>query len=463
MNRLASLGQMPANPLKTTTAEIYHGWQEELSQLQRRWNEIQTNAQEERGEVSEEAEGLRLRLQALRDLLAEAVVVGGAPESWRTEVPVVKLGSVVRVAFEDGMEEDLLFLGLAGPMDDKVLTPKTPLGAAILGRKVGERVPYHVGDVQYHAIIRRCLVPDDRKTEKKRVVAAAGGVKLITGEDEREEAAMVAAAIRDLIAAGASPQEIALSWRAPYQSGPFEERLLAEGIPFRIEGADGFYDLFPVQGILAMLRLVLEETNGAAFLTAARTFTNAPLEALEKTAAEWRGPGTELPRPVLRARGMAGFLAALKETPTDRPPQGILQDLRQRLGRSRPDWPREGPLSPWTALIGAAREFADPRKFLAHARDVAGRSKRGAREGVLLTPLPMLGDRRFKLLFLVGANEGALPLLDRAEDALPAERELFYDVLAAAESAAISWARTIGGKPARKSRFLVEIAGKKGK
>ena len=71
--------------------------------------------------------------------------------------------------------------------------------------------------------------------------------------------------------------------------------------------------------------------------------------------------------------------------------------------------------------------------------------------------------RSFNVLFLAGANEGALPLLREGQDSLPAERELFYGVLAAAKVATLSWARSIGGRPAKRSRFLAEIARPEGR
>ena len=450
---------LPANPLKITTMEIYRGWQEELAQLQRRWNEIQANAQQERGEGVEEAEGLRLRLQALRDLIAEAVVVGGDPHSWRTEVPLVRLGSVVEIEFEDGTREDFLFVGLAGPMDEKVLTPKTPLGAAILGRRVGERVSYAVGNESYQVVIRRCLVPGEESNRRR--PAGREKVRVIVGEDERDEAAKVAFAVVDLENEGVPAAGIAVSWRAPYQSRPLEHAFADAGIRYRLEGVDGFYDLPPIQGILALLRLLAEPADGRALFEALHTFTPAPVEALEDLAREWRGSETiALPRALARAKGVARVLETLRELGAagrELEPQAALAELSRRLGRLRPDLAREGFLSPWAALMHASSGHTSLRSFLAHAEEIAAKSRRKPRDGVILIPLDLLAGHDFQALFLVGANEGALPLLAEGQDALPGERELFYGVLTAAKVATLSYAKTIGGRPARRSRFLAEV------
>jgi len=450
---------MPLNPLKTTTAEIYHSWQEELSQLQRRWNEIKANAQEERGEGNEEAEGLRSRLQGLRDLIAEAMVIGEEPASWRVESPVVRLGSMVRLEFEDGAGDDFLFVGLAGPTAaGNVLTPKTPLGAAILGRKAGETVAYRVGQNQFQVVIRQCLVPGDPAA----IVRPAGqrGVQLLAGEDENDEAARVSFRLLELLNQGTPAPEAAVSWRGPFQSRSFETAFTNGGIRYRLEGVDGFYDLPAVQGILALLRLLVEPGDGAALFLALRTFTHAPIEALEQLAAGWRGPEqSAVPGALARDKGVACVLQTLqrmwpesaKLTPTE-----VLSELGRRLGRLRPDLVRDRFRSPWPAVMQATRHHKGLRGFLAHTKDVAGRSQRGARDGLVMTPLDLLGGRKFSVLFLVGANEGALPLLTDEQDSLSTERELFYGVLGAASTTILSWARTIEGKPAERSRFIGE-------
>ncbi|NLG84803.1 MAG: hypothetical protein GX493_09425, partial [Firmicutes bacterium] len=434
---------LPANPLKITTREIYRGWQEELAQLQRRWNEIQANARQERGEGMEEAEGLRLRLQALRDLIAEAVVIGGDPASWRTEVPVVRLGSTVEIEFEDGAKENFLFVGLAGPKDERVLTPKTPLGAAILGRRVGERVTYTVGNATYQVVIRRCLVPGEGLLPQKRQPAPGRPrIDLLVGKDENEEAAKVALALIELQKEAVPPGEIVVSWRAPYQSRPLEQALAAAGIRYRLEGVEGFYDLPPIKGILALLRLLVAPADGRALFEVLHTFTAAPVEALEALARVWQGPAaTPLPRPLARIKGVERVLEVLRDlAPTSEKlaPHAVLTELARTIGRLRPDLVREGLLSPWHALLQASAGHTGIRSFLERAEEIAGKSRRKPKDGILLTPLDLLAGRTFQILFLTGVNEGALPLLTGGQESLPAERELFYGVLTAAGSVTLS-------------------------
>lgn len=452
---------MYANPLKTTTAEIYRGWQEELSQLQRRWNEIKANAQAERGEATDEAEGLRLRMQALRDLMTEAVVVEGDPASWRNEVPSVRLGSVVRIEFDDGGTDDFLFIGLAGPnTEGNVLTPRTPLGTAILGHKVGESVSYHVGSTQFRAVVRRCLVPDGPSAGGGRT---GGGARLLEGADEEDEAVKVAGVIQDLLREGMPAAEIVVAWRAPYQSGAFETCFVQRDLHYRLEGADGFYDQPTVSGITALLRLLANPADGAALFQTMRAYTHAPAEALERLAAAWTGPDqTVLPASLAKDKSITHLLQALYKVwprAASLSPEKALAELGERLQKLRPEFFGDRFQAPWPAMMAAVRAHDTIRGFLAQADQVAAKSRRGARDGIVLTPLAQLGGREFTALILVGANEGAVPLLKHGDDDLPAERELFYGALTAAKSAAVSWSRTVGGQKAERSRFIGEIMG----
>lgn len=452
---------IPTNPLKTTTAEIFHGWQEELAQLQRRWNEIKANAQAEREEGMEEAEGLRQRMQALRDLIAEAEVVGKAPETWRTEVPAVRLGSMVRLEFEDGGQEDFLFIGLAGPTSpENMLTPKTPLGAAILGRKVGEQVAYHVGAAQFHVVARKCLIPD--APAKGREQRSNGDLQVVTGQDEQDEAGQVSALIENSLKNGMPPAEIVLAWRAPYQGVYFENALAAVGIRYRFEGCESFYTIPIIRDLLALCRLLLDPSDPQYLPPALRIFSHAPFDVLMHLAAAWQGPETTpIPGLLTKDRGVTQVLQVLRMLSPQagaRKPVEILAEIAHQLGRLRPEMFRDGFNSPWLALLKLASNFNSLRDMLVQADEVEARSHKTSREGVVLTPLEQLGDRRFTDLYIVGANEGALPFIAKdQQETLPGERELFYGVLTVAKKATISWSKTLGGKPAKQSRFLTEI------
>lgn len=366
---------------------------------------------------------------------------------------------MVRLSFEDGGADEFLFIGLAGPsMTDNVLTPKTPLGAAILGQKVGSTVVYHVGTAQYKVIIQKCLAPGGTPSRK-----AGGGehrLAVMSCGDEEDEAAKVAKAVAELLRGGIAAAEIAVSWRGPYQSGPFESALTKNNLRYRLEGVDGFYDLPETAALLAVVRLIANPLDREALFSSLRAFSHLPVDMLESFAAKWEGPEQVLEGKPAKDKGLAALRQLLAaHEPKAASLEEILPSMAQRLRRLRPDIFRDGFRAPWPAFCRAAggRRLKD---FLAEAGEVAARSRRGAREGVILTPMDHLGDRQLKALFLVGAHEGAIPDLhqERGEDLLPAERELFFGVLTAAEKVTISWPRTVYGKSARRTRFLAELS-----
>lgn len=81
--------------------------------------------------------GLDLRIAALRGLVARAIPVDDAER----EPGVVEVGTRVTVSWEDGAEEVYV---LVGPPEVEALAGRisyeSPVGRALVGRRVGERV-----------------------------------------------------------------------------------------------------------------------------------------------------------------------------------------------------------------------------------------------------------------------------------------------------------------------------------
>ena len=329
-----------------------------------------------------------------------------------------------------------------------------------MGRGVGKAVSYRAGQSQHTVTIRRCLVPGEPRLRAQK--AASQAVRFLAGDHEEDEASKVAFALLETIKSGISPAEIVLTWRAPFQSGPFEMVLADGGIPYRMEGACGFFDQPVGRGILALLRLLANPADRDALFEAMRTFSQVPAEELEALAADWRGPENQAPDSTTAMdAGAADVLRVLRDLwlEADRlNPCEALSACGRGLAHLRPDLIRDGFHTPWPVILRAARGHRRIRSFLARVDENAGRSRRGARDGVMLLPLPLLGERKFAALFLIGANEGSLPLpAEEVQDTLAAERELFYGALSAARQVTVSWARTIGGAEARPSRFVAEV------
>jgi transcription elongation GreA/GreB family factor len=99
----------------------------------------------EDGETGENATAIQRarqkRIQQIHDLLVNAVVGEDPPDDG-----VAEPGMVVTVRFDDTGETESFLLGLRGVAhgDTEVYSIESPLGAAVLGARVGERRAYRL-------------------------------------------------------------------------------------------------------------------------------------------------------------------------------------------------------------------------------------------------------------------------------------------------------------------------------
>ncbi|GAA2760911.1 transcription elongation factor GreA [Actinopolymorpha rutila] len=84
-----------------------------------------------------EIESIDRRLSRIHELLSATTVASDAPED------TVAVGSVVTLRFDDGSTEAYQVGLIEEQADDVVaLTPTSPLGRALMGHKVGDKVTY---------------------------------------------------------------------------------------------------------------------------------------------------------------------------------------------------------------------------------------------------------------------------------------------------------------------------------
>ena len=98
-------------------------------------------------------------------------------------------------------------------------------------------------------------------------------------KDDREEANVPIQYLKD---SKRSPGDIAILYRAKYQSRPFEQALVSNGIPYILYGGTRFYDRMEVRDLIAYLQLVANPNNDLAF----RRVVNVPARNIGKTSLE---------------------------------------------------------------------------------------------------------------------------------------------------------------------------------
>ncbi len=253
--------------------------------------------------------------------------------------------------------------------------------------------------------------------------------------DHEDEVAAVVSEIRDRIAGGTPPGEIAVLYRVNSQSELFEAALGAAGIPFVVPGAGGFYDRTEVRQALAVLAAAVDRPP-------------APPLGLEHTVAAREPSLAERVREVLREqmrfndRGEPTGEAARERWRN----LGVLVELAERESAANSD----------LSLGGFVERI--------RARAAAGADAAGDAGAVTLSTLHRAKGREFDVVFIVAAEEGLLPISHAKTDAeIEEERRLLYvGVTRARRRLVISWARQrpgYGGKVVtrRPSRLLYNL------
>ena len=223
--------------------------------------------------------------------------------------------------------------------------------------------------------------------------------------DEEEEASGVADRIKVLTASGVALDQIAVLYRTNAQSAALESSLARAGIPFAVRNGEGFFHHPKVREALRLLR------------------------AANRSAGEGEVPD--------RVREVLEVLGWRHETPPD------------ALGAGRDEWEM------LNALYRMSGSFDDFDALIQELEDRSQHSHAPLRDAVTLASLHSVKGMEWAHVFLVGANEGLIPISLAKEPAqIEEERRLFYvGITRAKESLTISW----GNRSRQSSRFLREI------
>jgi DNA helicase II / ATP-dependent DNA helicase PcrA len=245
----------------------------------------------------------------------------------------------------------------------------------------------------------------------------------LLADDEAHEAALVAARISSLIAAGTPASEVAVLVRVNAQSEAYEQALTAAKVPYILKGGERFFDRPEVREAMVLLR-------GAAR-------AEDEVDAL---------PLVDSVRTVLASTGWR----------PDEPPSGV--------GAQRERWENVA------ALVRLAEQAQEDQRdggasltsFVADLAERAAAQHAPTVEGVTLASLHAAKGLEWDAVFLVGLVEGVVPIsYATTEAAVAEERRLFYvGVTRARRHLTLSWAkaREAGRRPRKPSRFIEGLA-----
>ena len=308
------------------------------------------------------------------------------------------------------------------------------------------------------------------------------------------EAAYVVGKIEQWVEAGGRWEECAVLYRTNRQSQPFETNLNNRQIPYRVYGGIRFFERREVKDALAYLRLCLNPNDdvawqrvcnvpprgiGAGTVEAVRTAASATGNSLSAAARERveDQPGSRA------GRALAEFeecLAALREETKE---CGLAETLRRILDNSgllamcqETDRELEEARSENLGeLVNSAAAFEDAwesdeddgpgltEAFLDSTALEAGERGEGTSgNAVQLMTLHMAKGLEFPLVFIVGLEDGILPMM-REDSPLEEERRLCYVGMTRAQQKLVlthAYERLIFGRTSSgliPSRFLREL------
>ncbi len=283
--------------------------------------------------------------------------------------------------------------------------------------------------------------------------------------DGMQEAHMTSMDIENHQHRGHQLNEIAILVRASFQMREFEDRFIAEAIPYRVIGGPRFYERAEIRDANAYLRLIAQPDDDLAFERICnkprRGLGSVSLQTLHQAA---RGQGVSLMRaasklietdelkPASRKK-LDEFVQSLnhwRQLKDTLPPHELAKRVLDESGYMQmwqatktPDAPAK--LDNLKELIRSMEEFSTLAEYLEHIALVMEAAENGTDDKVSLMTLHAAKGLEFETVFLPGWEEGVFPnqrSLDESGDkALEEERRLAHVGLTRAKKrATISFA-----------------------
>jgi DNA helicase-2/ATP-dependent DNA helicase PcrA len=289
--------------------------------------------------------------------------------------------------------------------------------------------------------------------------------------------------------------DAAILYRSNAQSRQFEEKLMATGTPYRVYGGLRFFDRAEIKNALAYLRLMANRDDDASFERVINTPTRGigakALDDIRSIARDqdlslWAATIVLINQRTMTARAtnaLIGFLELIKHLAKEAEELTLDEKVKlvveksglMALYQKEKMEKGEEKVENLEELVNAARLFdfdkdnednlGELDMFLAHAALESGDSQADEFEDcVQLMTLHTAKGLEFKLVFLVGLEEGLFPSQQSVDDAgrMEEERRLCYvGMTRAMQQLYLTYAesRRLYGRETypRPSRFLREI------
>ncbi len=275
--------------------------------------------------------------------------------------------------------------------------------------------------------------------------------------DETDEAEFIASYAEEFIRKGTSPDEIAVLYRANFQSRVLEEAFLKSGVPYQILGTR-FFERREVKDILSYLRAALNPES----LADLKRVINTPARGIGKTTIAKIFMGQKETLPLAMRAKYAKFQHLLSEIAeaavTKTPAEAVAfiikaSGLEEEFKSSGEDGASR--LENVYELVSFAERYSDCEIFLTDAALQSDQDELKEEEkAVRLMTVHAAKGLEFDVVFISGLEEGLFPHEKVNDDRLTPEeqeeeRRLFYVALTRARKKLVlsyAQARTMFGR-----------------
>ncbi len=280
---------------------------------------------------------------------------------------------------------------------------------------------------------------------------------VIALDDPSTQAMFVCQRIQELMDGGMEPEEIAVLYRAHYQSMDIQLELTQRGVPFQITSGLRFFEQAHVKDVSAYLRLVTNRRDEVSFKRIVLQMEGIGAKGADKLWSQWQKSAAcrqELPEkfstiikefspPKKAQESWAQLGYTLDELVMDgelaRPSDmiySVLEGVYDEYLRANFDNYEQRrqdieQLMMFSESFTDATEFLGQLSLLGNADGKEGRARQEEREpSVTLSSIHQAKGLEYKAVFVIWLTEGMFPnkkVLDSEDEhALEEERRLFY-------------------------------------
>lgn len=271
------------------------------------------------------------------------------------------------------------------------------------------------------------LISNNSQRVPKRLVAARDhrnnvALRVRGFKTEREEAQWIAAAISRMKAAGAALQDIAVLFRTSSVTAVLQQELEAEGIPFKLAGAVGFWELPEIKAVAEIL-LAIEHGNV---------------------------------KPAFRFKGGRDLVETMKgSTPSE-----AGNSVARLLADQSPAGATAERSAAWSdacyAAVELAKTFATAAEFASHVEMMAAKANADGPDGVDVSTIHASKGLEWKHVIVCGCEASLMP--HAKSDDKEEERRLFYVAITRTQgSVDLCYSRQRFGRSQAPSPYLLEI------